>query len=161
MPDVAPVMKMVLPLSFMMRLLCKWCDEGRSAGETVAEHRQAADGFSLGRLVLKHIPVLGEFAVFHADNVGGDPGRGPAVTGEAPMGDDVITFREDEVIFIFQPIRQSADQVEQAVAAGRDVGAMLDVAIGPETLSGGIIPLVEECVEGFEYERLVLGRGRI
>jgi len=73
--------------------------------------------------------VLGEFAVFHADNVGGDPGRGPAVTGEAPMRDDVITFRQDEMIFVLQAVRQRTDQVEQTVATGCDVRAMLDVAI--------------------------------
>ena len=72
------------------------------------------------------------------------------------MRDNVITFRKDEVIFVFQAVRQRADQVEQAVAAGCDVRTMLDVAIGPEMLGGGIVPLVEECVEGFEYERLVL-----
>ena len=33
-----------------------WC--GRVSGEPVAEHRQPADGLGLGRLVLRHVPVL-------------------------------------------------------------------------------------------------------
>ena len=44
----------------------------RSRRETVAEHRQTAKGFRLGRLVLKNVPVLGEPAVFEAHDIGGD-----------------------------------------------------------------------------------------
>ena len=36
----------------------------RSGGEVMAEHRQTANGFRLGRLVLEDIPVLHELAVF-------------------------------------------------------------------------------------------------
>jgi hypothetical protein len=53
----------------------------------VAEHRQPADGLGRGRLVLKHVPVLSELAVLDADDVGGDPGRGPAMAGEPAMRD--------------------------------------------------------------------------
>jgi hypothetical protein len=45
----------------------------RSSRKRVAEHREAANGFRLGRLVLKNIPVLGELAVFETHDVGGDP----------------------------------------------------------------------------------------
>jgi hypothetical protein len=45
----------------------------RSGRETIAEHRQAANGFRFGRLVLKNVPVLGELAVFEAHDIGGDP----------------------------------------------------------------------------------------
>src|SRR6266702_2135245 len=130
-----------------------------SDGETVAEHRQAADGLVLGRLVLKHVPVLGKLAVLHADDVGGDPGRWATVSGEAPMRDHIVAFREDKMIFVFQGVGQCADQVEQTVTAGRDVRAVLNVAIGPEALGGGVVPLVEERIESFEDERLVLRGG--
>ena len=33
---------------------------------------------------------------------------------------------------------------------------MLDIAVRPEALRGNIIAFVEQRVEGFEYERLVL-----
>ena len=45
----------------------------RSDGEPVAKHWQTADGFRTGRLVLKNVPMLGELAVFEADDVGSDP----------------------------------------------------------------------------------------
>jgi hypothetical protein len=45
----------------------------RSDRETIAKHREAANGFRLGRLVLKNVPVLGELAVFETHDVGGDP----------------------------------------------------------------------------------------
>jgi hypothetical protein len=35
----------------------------KSPGKAVAEHGQAADGLGLGRLVLEHVPMLGELAV--------------------------------------------------------------------------------------------------
>jgi hypothetical protein len=46
----------------------------RSDGEAVAEHRKPAHGFGLRRFVLEDVPVLGELAVFEADDIGGDPG---------------------------------------------------------------------------------------
>ena len=51
----------------------------RSGRETVAEHRQAADGLRFGHLVLKNVPVLGELTVFEACDIGGDPRRGTTV----------------------------------------------------------------------------------
>src|ERR1700733_570732 len=54
--------------------------------EAIAEHRQSANRFSLGRFVLKDVPVLGELAVLDADDVSGNPGRGAAVAREATVG---------------------------------------------------------------------------
>ena len=45
----------------------------RSGREAIPEHRQAAQGFRLARLVLKNVPVLGEPAVLQAHDIGGDP----------------------------------------------------------------------------------------
>src|ERR1700730_5820324 len=66
MPEPPPVMKMVLPESFIARDL--GCG-GRSFREPVAEHRQATDGGRLVGLVLDDVPVLGQAAVFDADDV--------------------------------------------------------------------------------------------
>ena len=44
----------------------------RSGREAIPEHRQAAQGFRLARLVLKNVPVLGD-AVLQAHDIGGDP----------------------------------------------------------------------------------------
>src|SRR6266436_8397828 len=158
MPDPPPVMKMVLPVSFMM-VSCMRSDEAGSVGESVAEHRQAADGLVLGRLVLKHIPVLGKLAVLHADDVRGDPGRWATVPGEAPMRDHIVAFSEHNMVLVFQAIGQRAYQVEQTVTSGRDMSTVLDISIGPEALGGGVVALVEERVEGFENERFVLHGG--
>lgn len=45
----------------------------RSGRESIAEHGETAEGFSLGRLVLKNVPVLGELAILEAHHIGRDP----------------------------------------------------------------------------------------
>src|SRR5580704_11513328 len=128
----------------------------RSRGEPLAEHRQAADRLRRGRLVLKNVPMLGEPAVFEAHDVGGDPRRGTTVAGKTAVGDHIIPSGEDDVIFIAQRIRQGANEIEQAIAARRNMGAVLDVSVRPEALCGGVVAFVEQRVEGFENKRLVL-----
>src|SRR5271154_5619936 len=72
------------------------------------------------------------------------------------MGDDVVPFGEYQLIFIPECIGKPANKIEQSVAARWNVGAMLDIAVRPEALSGGIDALVEQRIEGFENQRLVL-----
>src|SRR5262249_17320695 len=104
--------------------------------------------------------VLGELAVLNAEDVGSDPGRRAAVTREAAMRDDVIAFGNNQLVLVAQRLRQRSDEVEQPRTAWRDVGAVLNVPIGPEPFGGGVVALVEQRVEGFEDERLVvLGGG--
>jgi hypothetical protein len=62
------------------------------------------------------------------------------------MRDHVVALGDDELVLVFQRVWRRADQVEQAVAAGRDVGAVLDIAIRPETLGGDIVALVKKTV---------------
>jgi hypothetical protein len=57
-----------------------------------------------------------------------------------------------ETCIAYLIVRQRADQVEQTVAAARDVRAVLDVAVRPIAFRGSIVALVEERVEGFENE---------
>ena len=66
-----------------------------SGRKSVAEDRQAAHGFAFRRLVLKHVPMLGEFAVLDANDISGDPGRGAASARKAAMNDDEIAFGQD------------------------------------------------------------------
>src|SRR5580693_8243868 len=98
----------------------------------------------------------GELAVFETDDVGGDPGGRAAVARETTVGDDVVALGHDEVVLVAQRLRSRADEVEQSRAAWRDMGAVLDVAIGPEPLGGGVVALVEQRLECFEDKRLVL-----
>jgi hypothetical protein len=100
--------------------------------------------------------VLGELAVLDADDVGGDPGCRAAVAGEAAMGDDVVAFGRNQLVLVAQRLWDCADEVEQPLTAWRDVGAVLNLAIGPEPFGGGVVALVEQRVEGFEDERLIL-----
>ena len=76
--------------------------------------------------------MLRELAVFDAHDVGRDPGNRTAVAREPAVGDDVVTFGHDQLVLVAQCLRQRPDEVEQSLAARRDVRAVLDVAIGPE-----------------------------
>ena len=67
--DKADIARTLCPL--ILRLPAS-CPLQKSVGEPVAEHRQPADGLGLGRLVLKHVPMLSEFAILDADDVSGD-----------------------------------------------------------------------------------------
>ena len=78
------------------------------------------------------------------------------MAGKAPMCDDVVPFGEEHVTFVTECFGQSANKVEQPVAARRNVGAMLNIALRPEALRGNIVAFVEQRVEGFEHEPLVL-----
>jgi hypothetical protein len=72
------------------------------------------------------------------------------------MGDDGVPFSDDHVIFVAERAGKATNKIEQAVAAGRNMGAVLDVAFRPEALRRGIVAFVELRVEGFDHERLVL-----
>src|SRR2546430_12869686 len=80
------------------------------------------------------------------------------MAGEAAVCDHVVALGDDQLVLVFQRSGQRADQVEQSIAAGRNVGAVLEVAFRPEPLGGVVVPLVEQRVEGLEDERLVLFR---
>jgi hypothetical protein len=80
------------------------------------------------------------------------------MTGEPAMRDREVSLGGRELVLGFQRARQRADQVEQAVAAGRDVRAVLDVAVRPIAFGVVVVALVEERVEGLENKRLVLLR---
>src|SRR5262249_8899698 len=72
------------------------------------------------------------------------------------MGDDVVPFGEDHVIFVAECVGKAANEIEQAIAARRNMGAVLDVPLRPEALRGSVVAFVEQRVEGFEHECLVL-----
>jgi len=72
------------------------------------------------------------------------------------MRDDIVALCDDELVFIAQGIWRRADKVEQSLASRRDVRAMLDVLRRPEALCCCVVAFVEERIEGFENNRLVL-----
>jgi hypothetical protein len=101
--------------------------------------------------------VLGEAAVFDPDYVRGDPGGGPAIAREAAVDNDVVAFREDELMLVTQGVGRAPDQIEQTVATRLDVCAVLDVGIRPEAAGRIVVVLVEQGIEGSEDESLILG----
>ena len=102
--------------------------------------------------------MLSQETVFESDNVGRNPGRGPSHPGETAMCDDIISFCDDELVFIAQGIWRRADQSKQSFASWRDVCAVLDVLRRLEAFCCHVIAFVEESVEGFENDRLILFR---
>jgi hypothetical protein len=102
--------------------------------------------------------MLSELAAFEADDVGSDPGRLSSAPGETTLRDDVIALGENELVLIAQRVGQRANQIEQPVTAGLDMGAGWILSIRPVTFGTVIITLVEQRIECFEDERLILFR---
>src|ERR1700686_2633358 len=100
--------------------------------------------------------MFGELAVLETDDIGSDPGGGTAVAGEAPMRNDIVALGHDQLVLVAERLGGGSDEVEQALAAGGDVVAVLDVAVGPESFGGRVIAFVEERIERFQGDRLVL-----
>jgi hypothetical protein len=123
---------------------------------TLAKHGKAADGLCLCGLVLQHIPVFGQEAVFEPDNVGGDPCGGPPHPSKAVVRDDVIAFCDEELVLVAQGIWRRADKREQSFTSWRNVRAVLNVLRRSEAFCCRVIAFVEESVEGFENDRPVL-----
>src|SRR3984893_6061716 len=59
-----------------------------------------------------------------------------------------------------QLFRRGLDKFEEPLAPRRDMSTVLDIGGRPETLGGGVVPLVEERVERLQDERFVLSFGR-
>jgi len=70
--------------------------------------------------------------------------------------DDVVAFREDHVIFVAERVGKTAHEIEEAIAARRNMCAVLNVSLRPKPLRRDIVAFVEQCIEGFEHERLVV-----
>src|SRR5256885_6943293 len=58
-------------------------------------------------------------------------------------------------MFVAQGVGCVADQIEESIATRFDVRAVLDIVRGPILLTGGVVTLVKQCVEGVEYQRLI------
>jgi hypothetical protein len=80
-----------------------------------------------GRFVLQNIPVFRKHAVGHSDNIGGDPISRPSSSRKSAMDDHQIVFANDYARLVLQRRRYAPYQIEQAVAPGRDVRAVLNV----------------------------------
>ena len=48
---------------------------------------------------------------------------------KAPVRDDVVAFGEDHMIVVTECFGKAANKIEQAIAAGRNMCAVLDVGL--------------------------------
>jgi hypothetical protein len=79
-----------------------------SKREIGTEHRQSAFRFFARRLVLQHIPMFGEQAIFHAYKVGCDPVSGTSMIArlEAELVLDAMVARFKTIEIIEKPVRR-------------------------------------------------------
>src|ERR1700741_3556974 len=82
----------------------------------------------------------------------------PTVMGKAAVQHHKVILGEDKGIVIVERGRRRPDEIEQTVAAGRRVGAGLDVLRRPEFFSRLVVALVEQSLERFQDNPLVLLR---
>src|SRR6185295_15465732 len=85
-----------------------------------------------------------------------DPVHGRPEPRKPPMNDDEVAISHEQAGLVFQRWRQALDEVEEALAAGSDVCAVLDVCGRPVALRRDIVSLVEKGIEGFEHHCLVI-----
>jgi hypothetical protein len=158
---LAGSMEKIAPIALVVELAPSGSQRSATSGlvwNMVAEHREAALRLDLRRFLLEHVPMLGELAVFEADDVSGDPGRLSSVPGEAAICDDIIALSENELVFIAQRVRKRVNQVEQPVASGLDMGTVLNISVGPVAFGNSVVTPIEERVKCLEDKRLVLFR---
>src|SRR6266481_2516128 len=121
----------------------------------VAEHRPAALGLLLSRLVLDDVPVFDKDTLLDPEDVRRDPVHGCPEPRKTSVDDDEVAISHDHPRLVFQCRRHALDEVEEALAATRNVRAVLDVCGRPVALSRDVVSLVEQDIEGLEYECLV------
>src|SRR5580704_18583625 len=128
----------------------------RTLWKSLSEHGSAAFRLFFCGLILNDIPMLDEDSVLNAHNVGGNPIHRSTETAKSPVHDHEVPFGHDRSRFVLQCWRKALDEIEQTFTTGCDMGAVLDVFRRPESFRGCIGALVEEGVERFQDEGLVL-----
>src|SRR5277367_1732671 len=100
--------------------------------------------------------MLYQDAILEQKNVGGNPVRWKTHSREASMNNDVIAVGHDDTNLMFEGRRQGLDQIEEAVPAGSDVGAMLDIIRRPEALCRFVVAFVEERIKRLKNDSFVI-----
>src|SRR3984957_172986 len=100
--------------------------------------------------------MLDQDSVLNAHNIGGDPIHRSAETAKSPVHDHEFPFGYDRSRFVLQCWRKALDEIEQTFTTRCDVSAVLNVVPRPESFCGRIVAIVEEFVERFQDEELVL-----
>src|SRR5260221_4785124 len=112
-----------------------------SRGKAVAKHWQAAARRRACGLILDDIPVLRESAVLETDDIDNDPGCWLAHVSETPVQHQQVALGHDQTVLVSHLSWGALDQIEEAVASGCDMRAVLNVVGRPE-LAGGDVDIV-------------------
>src|SRR6266699_2627669 len=103
--------------------------------ECSSEHGPLAYGLFFRRFILNDVPMLDKDSVLNAQNICGNPIHGSTETAKAPVDDHEVSLSHDHSRFVFQRWWDALDKVEEPVAAGCDMSAVLNVVGRPETPS--------------------------
>jgi len=71
------------------------------------------------------------------------------------MNDDEVAISHDDPGLVLQRRWHALDEVEEALAAGSDVRAVLNVCGRPVALSRDVVSLVEQGIEGLKNQCLI------
>src|ERR687892_2205469 len=96
-------------------------------GKAVAEHGATAFGLRFRRFVLNHVPMLDEDSIDHANEVRNNPVLRLPKARKATVDDHELALRNNLLMVMPERWRQTLNQIEETVAAGFDVGAVLHV----------------------------------
>src|SRR5271163_4192501 len=88
-----------IPKSSVMRVLIDFPGKS-SGGKRRTKHRQAALRRVLGCFVLDHVPVLGQLAVFEAQDVDHNPVRRLSDAREAAVEQNVIAVGDEKPVLV-------------------------------------------------------------
>src|SRR5580698_7621941 len=124
--------------------------------ECSSKHGRTALRLLFRRLILNDIPMLREFPGFDTHNIGGNPIHRSNEITKSPVHDHEVSLGHDRSRFVLQCWRDALDEIEQTLATRCDMSTMLNVVGRPKSFCGRIVALVEECVERFQDEGLVL-----
>src|SRR5216683_5794803 len=117
--------------------------------ECSSEHGLLAYRLFFRRFILNDVPMLDKDSVLNAHNICGNPIHRSTETAKSPVHDHEVSLSHDRSRFVLQRWWDALDKIEETVAAGCDMSAVLNIVRRPETLSGCIVALVEQRVESF------------
>src|SRR6202011_5471194 len=95
-------------------------------------------------LILDHIPMLDQNAIFDANDVRRNPVHREAEVRKSSVHDHKIFFRHNRSMLIFESWRKTLDEIKQAITTGSNVRAVLDVVRGPKLFGSGVVTLRSE-----------------
>src|SRR6266403_4171287 len=140
-----------------MRLIC-FLSGTRIGRERAAEHWLTTLGLLLCGLVLDHVPMLDQNAIFDANDVRCNPVHREAEVRKSSVHDDEIPFTHNRSMLIFESWRKTLDEIKQALTTGSNVSRrLLDVLQIREALSGVSAPFDDGGNLG--WRNLVADRG--